>query len=72
VLVIDPAKMPSVKGAEREANKKHGADAERKAADADLADEVAETDGEKRGQDRLGTDDVASQVNHKNSSGTKQ
>ena len=46
------------KGAEREPDEQHGADAERKSADIDLADEIAEPDREKRCEDRLRPDDV--------------
>ena len=46
--------------ADGEADEQDGADAERKSADVDLADQIADADGEKRRQDRLRSDDFAS------------
>ena len=43
---------------------KNGADAERKAADTDLADQITKTNREKRGKDRLAADNIASKVQH--------
>ena len=48
----------------RQADEQNGSDAERKSADTDLADQVAETDGKKRRQNRLGPDDVAGKIDH--------
>ena len=50
--------------ADRKADEQNGADTERKSADADLADQVAQSDREKRRQYRLASDDVASKVQH--------
>ena len=48
----------------RQADEQNGADAERKAADVDLADQITEADGEKRRQDRLAADDFAGKIQH--------
>ena len=59
-------------GADGEADEQDGADAERKAADVDLADQVADADGEKHRKDRLRADDFAREVEHGNVSGYGQ
>src|SRR5262249_1994129 len=59
------------KGTQRKPDEQHSAHAKRKAADADLADEVSETYCEKRSEDRLGADNIAGQFNHQNSFGIK-
>src|SRR5262245_7134233 len=51
-------------GANGKADEKHGADAKGEAEDVDLANQVADADGEKRRQDRLAADDVASKIQH--------
>ena len=51
-----------------EADEQHGADAEREAAEIDLADQVAEADGEEDREDRLGADDVTRKLEHDTSS----
>ena len=51
-------------GADGEPHEQHGSDAERKSPQIDLADQVAETDGEKYRKDRLGGDDLTSQIEH--------
>ena len=58
-------------GADGEADEQHGSDAEREAAEIDLADQVAEADGEKDRKDRLRPDDVAGEIEHGNVSGSK-
>jgi hypothetical protein len=50
--------------ANRQPDEKDGANPEREPADIDLADQVAETDGKERRKDRLGSDDLASSVQH--------
>ena len=50
--------------ADGEADEEHGADAKREAEDVDLADQIAHADRQKRRQDRLASDDVASKVQH--------
>ena len=52
--------------ADGEADEQDGADAKRKAADVDLADQVTDADGEKRRKNRLGPDDVAGKIEHDN------
>ena len=52
------------KCADGQADEQNGADAERKSADIDLADQVTEADGEERRKNRLGADDVAGKVEH--------
>src|SRR5262249_11376784 len=47
------------KCADSESDEQHGADAKRKSTDADLADQVTQPDGQKRGQDWLRPDDLA-------------
>ena len=47
--------------ADRQADEQHRADAERKAAEVDLADQIADADGEEERKDRLGADDVREQ-----------
>ena len=59
-------------GADGQADEQDGADAERKAADIDLADQIAEADGEKHRKDRLRSDDFASELEHDNVSGYGQ
>ena len=49
---------------ERESDEQHRADAERKPADVDLPDQVAEPDGEKDCKDRLCSDDITREVDH--------
>src|SRR6202040_359563 len=49
---------------DRKADKQDGPHAEREAEDIDLADQVAQPDGEKDCQDRLGSDDIARKVKH--------
>src|SRR5262249_36959668 len=51
-------------GAERESNEEHGSHAERKASNTDLADQVAKTDRKEGGEDGLGPDDLAGQIDH--------
>ncbi len=51
-------------GADGQADEQDGADAERKAADVDLADQIADADGEKHREDRLRADDVARKLEH--------
>ena len=50
------------KGANRQTDEKNAADTERKSKDIDLADEITETDGEKRRKNWLAADHVASSV----------
>ena len=50
--------------ADGKADEKNGADSERKSADADLANQVAQSDRQKRRQYRLASDDLASKVQH--------
>ena len=50
--------------ANREADEKDSPDPKRKPADTDLADEVAETNGEKRREDRLVANDFAGDIQH--------
>ena len=52
------------KCADREADEQHRADAQREAEDINLADQVADADGEKDRKDRLGADDVLGEFNH--------
>ena len=52
------------KGADGKADEQHRADPERKAGDADLADQIADADRQKRRQDRLASDDVACKIQH--------
>ena len=47
-----------------EADKEHGADAEREAEDIDLADQITDADRQKRRQDRLAADDIARKIKH--------
>ena len=58
-------------GADGEADEQDGADAEREAAEVDLADQVADADGEEQRKDRLGADDVAGKLEHGVSSGLR-
>src|ERR1700752_2598271 len=51
-------------GADSEADKEHGADAKGEAENVDLADQVADADGEKRRQDRLAAEDIARKIQH--------
>ena len=46
------------------ADKEHGTDPEGEAEDIDLADQIADADGEKCRQDRLASDDVARKIQH--------
>ena len=50
--------------ANREADEKDSTDPKRKPADTDLADEVAETNGEKRREHRLVANDFAGDIQH--------
>ena len=50
--------------ANREADEKDSPDPKRKPADTDLADEVAETNGEKRREHRLVANDFAGDIQH--------
>src|SRR4029077_18826023 len=52
------------KGADRKTYEQHRAYPERKPGDADLADQVAQPDRQKRRQDRLTADDVACEIQH--------
>src|SRR5690349_3233283 len=54
--------------ADREADEQHGADAERKAEDVDLAHQIAEADGEKDRENRLGSEDALDEFPHGSSS----
>ena len=49
------------KRADGQTDEQHGADAEREAAEVDLADQIADADGEKYRKDRLRPDDVREQ-----------
>src|SRR4029077_10363990 len=59
-------------GSNGQAYEQDGADAEREASDVDLADDVTDADGEKQGQNRLRTDDVARHLKHDNVSDYEQ
>ena len=50
--------------ADREADEKHRADAQREAEDVDLTDQISHSDGQEGGQNRLATDDIARSVQH--------
>ena len=52
--------------ADGQPDEQHGADAEREPAEVDLADQVADADGEEHREDRLGADDVTSEIEHGN------
>ena len=52
------------KGTDGKADEQNRADAERKAAQVDLADEISDADREKHGEDRLRTEDVLRKLNH--------
>ena len=52
------------KRADGEADKKHRTDAERETEDADLANQIAHSDGQKCRQDGLGSDDIARKIQH--------
>jgi hypothetical protein len=52
------------KGAQREPNEEHGPYAKRKASYTDLANKVTETDRKEGGEDWLGPDDLAGQIDH--------
>ncbi len=52
------------KGADGQADEQDSADPERKTAQIDLADEVAEADGEENCENRLGADDFTSHIEH--------
>ncbi len=58
--------------ADRETDEQNGPDAERKAEDVDLSDQIAEADREEYREDRLGSDDVAGKVQHGKISGFGQ
>ena len=51
-------------GADGEADEKNGADTERKAAEIDLTDQVADADREKRRKNRLCPNDVTGEIQH--------
>ena len=50
--------------ADGEADKENRADAKRETEDADLADKVAQSDGQEGRQNWLASDDIASKVQH--------
>jgi hypothetical protein len=53
-------------GADEQPDEQHRADAERKSAEIDLADEIADADREEDGQNRLRADNVLRKCNHSN------
>ena len=52
------------KGANRQADKQHGADTERKSPDIDLTDQIADADGKEDGKNGLGADDITGKSQH--------
>ena len=58
-------------GADGKPDEQDGPDAERKAAEVDLADQVADADGEKHRKDRLRPDDFAGKIKHGDVSGSE-
>ena len=50
--------------ADGKTDEQHRADAERKSAEVDLTDQIADADGEKHREDRLRADDFAGKIEH--------